>query len=122
MCECFFLFDCNSISIQDMESCSFSQKSVTPQSRSQPIRRTWTTNEEQQLLLGLKEVVTRGWKLDNDFKTGHLGVLEQHMAQFFPHSNIKIGPHISSKICGWEWGLCNLGDELGFLCDLGIWG
>lgn len=35
-------------------------------------------------------------------KLGIFGVLEQHMGQFFPHSNIKADPHISSKIHVWK--------------------
>lgn len=85
-----------------MEIYSTSQKSVTAKSRSQPSRRTWTIEEEQQLILGLKEAVSRGWKSENGFKTGYLGVLEQHMAQYFPNADIKADPHIASKIHVWK--------------------
>lgn len=85
-----------------MESYSCSKKSVAPKSLSQPARKTWTTQEEQQLILELKEAISRGWKSDNGFKTGYLGVLEQHMAQHFPNTDIKADPHISSKIHVWK--------------------
>lgn len=85
-----------------MESYSLSQKSVNAKSRAQPSRRTWSVEEEQQLILGLKEAVSCGWKSDNGFKTGYLGVLEQHMAQHFPSTVIKADPHIASKIHVWK--------------------
>lgn len=58
--------------------------------------------EEQQLLLGLKKAVSKGWKFENGFKTGYLGVLEQHVAQHFPNTDIKADPHIASKIHVWK--------------------
>ncbi|XP_012827297.1 PREDICTED: uncharacterized protein LOC105948624 [Erythranthe guttata] len=39
-------------------------------------RRSWTVLEEQTLILGLKDIVSRGWKCENSFKTGFLGTLE----------------------------------------------
>lgn len=92
-----------------MESYSCSQKSVTPKPRSQHSRKTWSPEEEQQLIVGLKEAISRGWKSDNGFKTGYLGVLEQHMAQHFPNTEIKADPHISSKIHVWKKNYGSLG-------------
>lgn len=71
---------------------------MNAKSRAQPSRRTWTMEKEQQLLLGLKKAVSKGWKSENGFKTGYLLVLEEHVAQHFPNTDIKAYPHIASKI------------------------
>ncbi|KAL0456062.1 UNVERIFIED_CONTAM: hypothetical protein Slati_0945400 [Sesamum latifolium] len=39
-------------------------------------RRVWSTVEEEALLECIREIVRTGWKSDNDFRTGYLGVLE----------------------------------------------
>lgn len=58
--------------------------------------------EEHELLVGLKEIVSRGMKCDNGFKTGYLGMLENHLAQQFPCTDLKAEPHIHSKIHVWK--------------------
>ncbi|KAL0430451.1 UNVERIFIED_CONTAM: hypothetical protein Sradi_0671100 [Sesamum radiatum] len=52
--------------------------------------------------VALKDVVKQGWKCENDFRTGYLGVLEQDMKKLFPSSDIKTDPHIQSKIHVWK--------------------
>lgn len=42
--------------------------------------RSWTIREEQALVSALKDIVARGWKCNNGFKTRYLGLLEQAMA------------------------------------------
>ncbi|KAG8377626.1 hypothetical protein BUALT_Bualt08G0052600 [Buddleja alternifolia] len=42
-------------------------------------RRTWVPKEEEVLMASLKEIVVQGWKADNGFKVGYLGLLKQHM-------------------------------------------
>lgn len=85
-----------------MESYSVSQKSVSQSTHSVPTRRVWTVQEENQLLVGLKEIVSRGWKTDNGFKTGYLGALEEHMRSHFNGCDLKVDPHIASKIHVWK--------------------
>ncbi|KAL0454870.1 UNVERIFIED_CONTAM: hypothetical protein Slati_0826200 [Sesamum latifolium] len=61
-------------------------------------RRAWSIREEEGLIVALKDVVNQGWKCENGFRTGYLGVLEQEMKKLFPSSDIKADPHIQSKI------------------------
>ncbi|KAH6801342.1 hypothetical protein C2S52_001806 [Perilla frutescens var. hirtella] len=71
-------------------------------------RRCWSSLEEQQLIVALKEVVTRGWKCENGFKIGYLGVLEQLMLQALPGTDLKAEPHINSKIHVWRKNYASL--------------
>lgn len=86
----------------NMDNVSSSQKSVSGKSKSQNTRRTWSPQEEFQLIVGLKDVVSAGWKSENGFKTGYLAVLEKHMSNVFPGTTIKADPHIHSKIHVWK--------------------
>lgn len=85
-----------------MDSFSGSQLSVNHKSRSLIQRKVWTTQEELELIVGLKELVARGWKCDNGFKTGYLVALEQHLRSRIPETDIKSDPHIHSKIHVWK--------------------
>ncbi|KAL8480923.1 hypothetical protein ACS0TY_027441 [Phlomoides rotata] len=62
------------------------------------IRRVWTYIEEKELVNALKELVVKGNKCDNGFKTGYLMLLENMLANKFPGTNLKGDPHINSKI------------------------
>ncbi|KAL8486852.1 hypothetical protein ACS0TY_023518 [Phlomoides rotata] len=62
------------------------------------IRRVWTYIEERGLVNALKELVVKGHKCDNGFKTGYLMLLENMLANKFPGTNLKGDPHINSKI------------------------
>ncbi|KAL0303182.1 UNVERIFIED_CONTAM: hypothetical protein Sradi_6186300 [Sesamum radiatum] len=80
-------------------------------------RRVWSTAEEEALLECLKEIVRTGWKSDNGFQTGYLGVLEQLLNKACPNSGLKADPHISSKIHVWKktYGCINdMMDRSGF--------
>ncbi|CAA0837825.1 Unknown protein [Striga hermonthica] len=74
-------------------------------------RRVWTFEEESALVNGLKDIVARGWRCDNGFRSGYGGLLEQHMKKVFPNTDIKAEPHISSKIKVWK-------KNYGSLCDM----
>ncbi|GER37362.1 homeodomain-like/winged-helix DNA-binding family protein [Striga asiatica] len=65
-------------------------------------RRSWTVEEERALIQGLKDLVARGWKADNGFRSGYTTILEQYMRQQFPTTTIRADPHISSKITVWK--------------------
>ncbi|KAL8484388.1 hypothetical protein ACS0TY_026888 [Phlomoides rotata] len=51
------------------------------------IRRVWTYIEEKELVNALKELVVKGNKCDNGFKTGYLMLLENMLANKFPGLN-----------------------------------
>ncbi|CAA0820421.1 Unknown protein [Striga hermonthica] len=65
-------------------------------------RRTWTFEEERALIQGLKDLLARGMKADNGFRSGYTLFLEQYMQQQFPGTTIRAEPHISSKITVWK--------------------
>ncbi|XP_012832657.1 PREDICTED: uncharacterized protein At2g29880-like [Erythranthe guttata] len=79
-----------------------SQQSAKGKNRSAMPRRTWTMQEEQSLIMALKDIVHRGWKCENGFKTVYLATLENSMAQSFPGTDLKADPHINSKIHVWK--------------------
>ncbi|KAH6771362.1 hypothetical protein C2S52_016165 [Perilla frutescens var. hirtella] len=78
------------------------KRTLGAENKSEKTRRIWTLREEQELIVALKEAVARGWKCDNGFKTGYLGMLEQHMLQAIPGNDLKAEPHIISKIHVWK--------------------
>ncbi|KAK4407799.1 hypothetical protein Sango_0360900 [Sesamum angolense] len=54
-----------------------------------------------------------GWKSDNGFRTGYLGVLEQLLNKACPNSGLKAEPHISSKIHVWKKTYGCINDMMG---------
>ncbi|KAL3742682.1 hypothetical protein ACJRO7_018063 [Eucalyptus globulus] len=78
-----------------MEGSNFSQ---TQGRRTKRDRRIWTIDEENALLNGLEELVTRGMKADNGFKSGYMVMLEKWFEEKFTYSGIKGNPHIESKM------------------------
>ncbi|KAH6821233.1 hypothetical protein C2S53_008053 [Perilla frutescens var. hirtella] len=78
------------------------KRTIGGENKSDKTRRIWTLREEQELIVALKEAVARGWKCDNGFRTGYLGLLEQHMLQAIPGNDLKAEPHIISKIHVWK--------------------
>ncbi|XP_073153602.1 uncharacterized protein [Henckelia pumila] len=80
--------------------------------KSDKTRRTWTAPEEEVLLIGLKDVVTKGWKSENGFRAGYLPLLEATMKNAFPDTDIRGMPHIVSKIHMWKKHYSNLASML----------
>ncbi|KAH6835152.1 hypothetical protein C2S53_003637 [Perilla frutescens var. hirtella] len=78
------------------------KRTIAAENKSDKTRRIWTLREEQELIVALKKIVARGWKCDNGFRTGYFGLLEQHMLQAIPGSDLKAEPHIISKIYVWK--------------------
>ncbi|XP_030468566.2 uncharacterized protein LOC115687223 [Syzygium oleosum] len=78
-----------------MEGSDFSQTQGRGTKRD---RRVWTIDEENALLDGLEELVARGMKADNGFKSGYMIMLEKWVQEKFPGSGIKGNPHIESKM------------------------
>ncbi|KAF3622766.1 putative HUA2-like protein 3-like [Capsicum annuum] len=66
-------------------------------------RRTWTAQEEQTLIDGLKELCANGWRGDNrTFRPGYLKELECYLRKHHPNSGLKAEPRIVSKIRHWK--------------------
>ncbi|KAL0301838.1 UNVERIFIED_CONTAM: hypothetical protein Sradi_6460600 [Sesamum radiatum] len=65
-------------------------------------QRFWSTQEEENLLDCLRDIVGSGWKCDNGFRIGYLDMLEQLLRKKCSKSGLKSDPHISSKIHVWK--------------------
>ena len=50
----------------------------------------------------LVDLVARGWKSDNGFRTGYLAKIEDDIRAEFPKSDIKGNPHVVSKMTAWK--------------------
>ncbi|KAL8536790.1 hypothetical protein ACS0TY_012094 [Phlomoides rotata] len=50
----------------------------------------------------MKELVTKGWKTENGFKSGYLLKLESEMLKKIPGTNLRANPHITSRITIWK--------------------
>ncbi|KAG8377702.1 hypothetical protein BUALT_Bualt08G0060300 [Buddleja alternifolia] len=75
---------------------------ITNGSASKNCRRCWTVEEEKALADAMKDLVIRGYKVDNGFKSGYQNLLEQAMMQAFPSTTLKAEPHINSRITVWR--------------------
>ncbi|KAG6435856.1 hypothetical protein SASPL_100737 [Salvia splendens] len=65
-------------------------------------RRSWTDREEEILVTAMRDLSASGWKTDNGFRSGFTGRLHDAIKQRFPNTDIKICPHINSKISAWK--------------------
>ncbi|KAL8557248.1 hypothetical protein ACS0TY_004621 [Phlomoides rotata] len=65
-------------------------------------RRIWTTREEKVLINALKELVNKGYKLDNGFRTGYLIKCDEALKEDFPKTDLQASPHITSKLSAWK--------------------
>lgn len=68
----------------------------TSSSKKKKLGRGWNWDNEQALVNGLKELVPLGWKTDNGFRRGYLGVVETILSKKFPGTELKATPHINS--------------------------
>ncbi|CAA0805971.1 Unknown protein [Striga hermonthica] len=75
-------------------------------------RRVWNEDEDRALIVGLRDLVARGWKCDNGFRNGYAIILEQHMHHMFPGTTIRAEPHITSKISVWKKNYGSLSEML----------
>ncbi|KAL8457185.1 hypothetical protein ACS0TY_035146 [Phlomoides rotata] len=64
--------------------------------------RTWTLMEELWLVDLMKDLVTNGWRSENRFKPGYLQKLEAGMMRKLPGTDIRVVPHITSRITIWK--------------------
>ncbi|KAG8377496.1 hypothetical protein BUALT_Bualt08G0039000 [Buddleja alternifolia] len=94
----------NGLRIPNGAMASSSSRGQSAPSREDPVkgRRSWIKREEAILAYALKELVARGWKCDNGFRTGYQGHLEQAMHQAFPGTDIRAEPHINSRLTVWK--------------------
>ncbi|KAL8470885.1 hypothetical protein ACS0TY_033456 [Phlomoides rotata] len=65
-------------------------------------RRVWTMREERALISALKELVAKGWKSDNGFRTVYLTKLEDALKREFPRTDLQETPNITSKLTTWK--------------------
>ncbi|KAL8556341.1 hypothetical protein ACS0TY_003960 [Phlomoides rotata] len=65
-------------------------------------RQIWTYPEEMKLVCALKELVVKGKKCDNGFKSGYLLLLENMLANKFSGTDLKGDSYINSKIHVWK--------------------
>ncbi|KAL8508172.1 hypothetical protein ACS0TY_018665 [Phlomoides rotata] len=65
-------------------------------------RRMWTTREEQVLINALKDLVLKGQKTNNGFRSGYLMKLEMALRVAFPTTDLQANPHIVSKLTTWK--------------------
>lgn len=76
------------------------------------VRRSWTIQEEKILVHLLKELVARGYKCDNGFKSGYITILENMLMAALPGTNIRGEPNIVSKIHVWKKQYASLKEML----------
>ncbi|KAG6392062.1 hypothetical protein SASPL_146268 [Salvia splendens] len=77
-------------------------RSSRKQSHCDRSRRAWSDREEMHFIASLKELVATGWKSDNGFRSGYLFKLEESMRREFPTTDLRVSPHISSKLHTWK--------------------
>lgn len=65
-------------------------------------RRSWTKREEEVLVIALHDLVAGGWKADNGFRLGYATRVHQVMKREIPNLQLKVSPHINSKIHTWK--------------------
>ncbi|KAL8492768.1 hypothetical protein ACS0TY_024094 [Phlomoides rotata] len=65
-------------------------------------RRIWTTHEEKVLINVLKELVNKGYKTDNGFRTGYLIKCGDALKTDFPKTDLQATPYITSKLIAWK--------------------
>ncbi|XP_073120029.1 uncharacterized protein [Henckelia pumila] len=65
-------------------------------------RRSWSEREEEVLIHALKDVISKGWKSDNGFRSGYLSLLETTLQTEIRGCNLRAIPHINSKIHVWK--------------------
>ncbi|KAL8489186.1 hypothetical protein ACS0TY_025182 [Phlomoides rotata] len=65
-------------------------------------RRVWSQREEKVLITALKDLVAKGQKMDNGFRTDYLSKLEDALRKAFTGTDLQETPNITSKITTWR--------------------
>ncbi|KZV29234.1 hypothetical protein F511_22399 [Dorcoceras hygrometricum] len=86
----------------DMESGDTCGSVIGRNKKVDKTRRSWTAREEDVLIAALKDVVTKGWKSENGFRSGYLTLLESAMHVSLPRTDLRGNPHINSKVHVWK--------------------
>lgn len=50
----------------------------------------------------LKDLVARVWKSDNGIRLGYMNLIEDWLRRDFPKTDLRITPHLYSKITAWK--------------------
>lgn len=77
-------------------------RSARSQNHGDRSRRVWSDRENMYFIASLKELVATGWKADNGFRSGYLQKLEESMRREFPNTDLRVSPHIQSKLHTWK--------------------
>ncbi|XP_073138040.1 uncharacterized protein [Henckelia pumila] len=85
-----------------MESGATSGSFIGKSKKADKSRRSWTAREEEVLIHSLKDVITKGWRSENGFKSGYLNLLESSMKEALPGCDLRGNPHINSKVHVWK--------------------
>ncbi|KAL8501988.1 hypothetical protein ACS0TY_021210 [Phlomoides rotata] len=79
------------------------------------------------MLVGLmKDLVAKGWKMENGFKPGYMLKLEAGMLKNLPGTDIRASPHITSRITIWKkfhgslQTMLNNNSDIGFNATIGL--
>lgn len=65
-------------------------------------RRSWSKREEEVMIMALHDIVAGGWKADNGFRPGHSKMIYNVLKREIPNTELKVSPHINSKISTWK--------------------
>ncbi|KAL8484743.1 hypothetical protein ACS0TY_027155 [Phlomoides rotata] len=84
-----------------MENMSCNQTSNAAEKSGTSKRRIWSTHEEATLILCMREIIERGWKVDNGFRTGYQKVALKALKQKIPTTDLT-ADHIKNKIHVWK--------------------
>ncbi|KAG6421189.1 hypothetical protein SASPL_117739 [Salvia splendens] len=87
-------------------------------------RRSWSKREEEVMIMALHDIVAGGWKADNGFRPGHSKMIYNVLKREIPNTELRVSPHINSKIATWKRDYHSLSNILnrsgiGFNSDCG---
>lgn len=52
--------------------------------------------------MALHDIVAGGWKADNYFRPGHSKMIYNFLKREIPNTELKVSPHINSKVSTWK--------------------
>lgn len=85
-----------------MDSVSTTGSITCQGKKSDKSRRSLTSAEEDVLILALKDVITKWYKSENEFRNGYLPLLESAIKSVFACTDIRGHPRITSKSHVWK--------------------
>ncbi|KAL8507744.1 hypothetical protein ACS0TY_018331 [Phlomoides rotata] len=105
--------------VKVMENMSYNQTSNAAEKSGTLKRCIWRSYEEATLIFCMKEIIERGCKVDNGFRTGYEKVALKALKQKIPTTDLTVD-HIKNKIHVWKKFHTSLQGMLGtsgFECD-----